>query len=184
VELGERIRVLRTKKRLSQGDLAKAVESATSTISEIERGERKPRTELLVKMADYFDVSIDILLGRIPEEKSREFAELKTEMDTLRKDYKNLSAKINEFFMCLREIPPPVTVPAELLMEIPDTINENTRARLEGEFGLSVRTSRLEDMYVDEIFRYLLIIEIMKEKGWGLSKKEQLEQGEGETRSG
>lgn len=164
MELGDRIRELRTKNRLSQGDLARAIKSATSTISEIERGERKPRTELLLKIGDYFDVSIDFLLGRIPEETSRERVELKTEMEELRKDYKKLHAKIDEFFMCLREIPPPHTVPPELLMEIPDTIDENTQARLEAEYDLRIRMSRLEDKDINQIFRFLLVIERMKKK--------------------
>jgi len=90
IELGTRIRLLRTVKRLSQRELAKALGSATSTISEIERGGRAPRTELLLRMADYFGVSTDYLLGRGTEDHGKVLKGLIAEVDKLKKDYDDL----------------------------------------------------------------------------------------------
>lgn len=37
------------------------------TIRKYERGEREPNISMLIKIADYFDVSIDYLVGRSDE---------------------------------------------------------------------------------------------------------------------
>ena len=58
-----RIKDLRTDKKLSQNQLAKELNVAQNTISQWERGIRDLDGETLTKLASYFDVSIDYLLG-------------------------------------------------------------------------------------------------------------------------
>jgi transcriptional regulator with XRE-family HTH domain len=64
VHFGDRIKELRGKQGLSQEQLATAVKSTGATISEIESGKRHPRYRLIEAIADYFDVSVDYLMGR------------------------------------------------------------------------------------------------------------------------
>ncbi|MGL4761852.1 MAG: helix-turn-helix domain-containing protein [Sarcina sp.] len=60
----ERFKKLRLEKEINQKDLSKILQTSTSTIGMWEQGRRSPDKEMLVKIADYFDVSIDYLLGR------------------------------------------------------------------------------------------------------------------------
>lgn len=69
---GERLRDLRKKRRLTQVELGKEVNVTSTAISYYEKGEKKPAYETLVKLADFFDVSLDYLLGRVDSEKGEE----------------------------------------------------------------------------------------------------------------
>jgi len=59
-----RLKELRIYKQLSQSDIANDFGISQQTISSYENGTREPDFELLSKFADYFDVSIDYLIGR------------------------------------------------------------------------------------------------------------------------
>ncbi len=59
-----RLKELRNKLGLSQTQLANQIGIAQNTLSQYEKGTRQPDHETLKKLADYFDVSIDYLLGR------------------------------------------------------------------------------------------------------------------------
>lgn len=64
VLLGQRIARLRKNKNLSQADLAKIINIGTSTLGMYETGKREPNNEMLSRIADYFNVTTDYLLGR------------------------------------------------------------------------------------------------------------------------
>ena len=68
--IGERIAQLRKSRSMSQFQLAKTLNIATSTLGMYERNKRKPNMEMLEKLADFFGVSIDYLLGREISDKS------------------------------------------------------------------------------------------------------------------
>ena len=59
-----RLKELRESRRLTQDGLGKKFGLAGSTISLYERGQRQADYETLIKFADFFDVSVDYLLGR------------------------------------------------------------------------------------------------------------------------
>ena len=59
-----RLKELRKKRHLSQLALANDLTMNQNTVSRYERMEREADYETLIKLADYFDVSIDYLLGR------------------------------------------------------------------------------------------------------------------------
>jgi transcriptional regulator with XRE-family HTH domain len=61
---GDRIKQLRFAKDMSQGDLAKALHVAQTTVSQWESNDRKPSIDTLSQIADYFGVSTDYILGR------------------------------------------------------------------------------------------------------------------------
>lgn len=70
--LGDRIKLLREEKHLKQEELAKDLSVAPSTIGMYETNKRQPNNDLIIKLAKYFNVSTDYLLGksdiRNPEE--------------------------------------------------------------------------------------------------------------------
>ena len=59
-----RLKELRKKKGISQLRLATDLNTTQNTISRYETGEREPGIDELIKIADYFHVSIDYLVGR------------------------------------------------------------------------------------------------------------------------
>ena len=60
--LNERIKLLRKEKNWSQDELAKLIQTDARQISRYENGKITPSVEVLVKLAEVFDVSIDYLL--------------------------------------------------------------------------------------------------------------------------
>ncbi|NPV92681.1 MAG: helix-turn-helix transcriptional regulator [Firmicutes bacterium] len=61
---GDRLRDLRNENDLKQKDLGKIIGVAKSTVSQWESGGRTPDASTLIKLADFFKVSVDYLLDR------------------------------------------------------------------------------------------------------------------------
>ena len=59
-----RLREIRKSKGLSQLKLAMELNTNQNTISRYENGEREPGIGELIKIADYFNISVDYLLER------------------------------------------------------------------------------------------------------------------------
>ena len=59
-----RLKEIRKKKGISQLKLAMDLNTNQNTISRYETGDREPGINELIKIADYFNVSIDYLVGR------------------------------------------------------------------------------------------------------------------------
>lgn len=62
--IGQRIASLREKHGLSQAELAKHFNIGTSTLGMWETDKRRPSTDMLVVIAQFFNVTTDYLLGR------------------------------------------------------------------------------------------------------------------------
>lgn len=58
------VKQLRNRHRISQADLGKFIGVTDGTISKLENGRNYPSMELAIKLADFFDVSLDELIGR------------------------------------------------------------------------------------------------------------------------
>lgn len=65
MDLGKRILDLRTKKKMSQTELADLVQTTRTTVSKWENGDSEPSASQLKKIADVFGVSIDYLCGNM-----------------------------------------------------------------------------------------------------------------------
>lgn len=63
-EFQRRLQWLREKKRISRKVLSELCGLAPDTVRRYERGEREPRMTSLTALADYFEVSVDYLIGR------------------------------------------------------------------------------------------------------------------------
>ena len=59
-----RLKEIRKSKGISQLKLAMDLNTSQNTISRYETGEREPGIDELIKLADYFNVSVDYLLER------------------------------------------------------------------------------------------------------------------------
>ena len=53
------LKILRKKNRITQHELADALHISQTSVSKYERGESEPDLEMVIKMADYFGVTID-----------------------------------------------------------------------------------------------------------------------------
>ena len=60
-----RLKELRRERKISQLKLALDLNMNQNTVSRYENLEREADYETLIQIADYFDVSLDYLLGRI-----------------------------------------------------------------------------------------------------------------------
>lgn len=60
---GERLKELRTEKNIGQNALAVALELSNASVSYWETGKQIPSAEVIFKLARFFDVSADYLLG-------------------------------------------------------------------------------------------------------------------------
>ncbi|MCR8641097.1 helix-turn-helix transcriptional regulator [Paenibacillus sp. N1-5-1-14] len=64
MKYGDRISQLREKHGLTQGDLANKIGISRASLSHYETNRREPDYETTNKIATYFNVSVDYLLGR------------------------------------------------------------------------------------------------------------------------
>lgn len=60
----ERLRELRKSKNMTQKQIAKILHCSNTTISNYEAGNNEPSFSILLVLSDYFNVSVDYLLGR------------------------------------------------------------------------------------------------------------------------
>ena len=63
-DFGAHLKSLRISAGLTQKQLAIEIGASERGIQNYELGERKPTYEILIALADYFDVSLDYLVGR------------------------------------------------------------------------------------------------------------------------
>lgn len=63
MSVGNRISELRNKRNLTQDGLANRVGISRAALSHYEKDRREPDYDTLVKLADFFDVTTDFLLG-------------------------------------------------------------------------------------------------------------------------
>ncbi|HHT7814565.1 TPA: helix-turn-helix domain-containing protein [Streptococcus suis] len=87
--LPQRLKELRTEAGLTQKEIAEKIHVGQNSYSNWENGNRKPTAEITSKLADFFKVPIDYLLGnseiRNPYEKS-EFESLFDQLDDEQKE--------------------------------------------------------------------------------------------------
>jgi transcriptional regulator with XRE-family HTH domain len=67
--MAKRLTELRNAKGLAQKDIAEYLGITKSAYGFYEQNRREPSPEIIKKLADYFDVSADYLLGRINKPK-------------------------------------------------------------------------------------------------------------------
>ena len=64
MSFAERIIQLKSEHKLLQKDIAAAIGLSIRAYQYYEKGQKEPTLSVLVRLADYFDVSLDYLVGR------------------------------------------------------------------------------------------------------------------------
>lgn len=64
MELTENLKLLRKEKKIGQDVLAKILNISAKTVSHWETGYTEPSVLQLIQLADYFEITIDELVGR------------------------------------------------------------------------------------------------------------------------
>lgn len=67
MSLGKNISSLRKKHKLTQEELAKRIDISRAALSHYEKDRREPDIETIKKIADYFGVTVDLLMDGISE---------------------------------------------------------------------------------------------------------------------
>ena len=78
--LGENLKTLRTNKKMTQQDVADMLNIPRGTYAHYEINKREPDNATLILLADFFEVTVDYLLGR--EEKDSTIAAHRTDNPT------------------------------------------------------------------------------------------------------
>lgn len=85
---------LREDRDISRKDLAMVLNISVSTLGMYEQGRREPNIDMLIKIANYFDVSIDFLVGRSFKNENNEVLtealHVKNQIDKLPQEYKDI----------------------------------------------------------------------------------------------
>lgn len=74
--IGERIKELRKSKKMSQSELGKFIGVSQTTVTAWENGRAEPSSSYVAKLATFFNVSTDYLLGRDTREDDLKTADL------------------------------------------------------------------------------------------------------------
>lgn len=77
---GDRITELREEMGITQAELSDNVHVSGSSVSEYEKGVTNPSMSVLLQLADFFDVSLDYLMGRTTIRST--FQKLESQLET------------------------------------------------------------------------------------------------------
>ena len=91
----DRLKELRAKYNYTQGDMAEMFNVSLGAVGNWETGKRVPDTEMLVRIADRFNVTVDYLIGR--EVKQEDNDELSEYLEQLKR-FKNAPRIENAVF--------------------------------------------------------------------------------------
>jgi transcriptional regulator with XRE-family HTH domain len=99
--LGDNMMLLRKKRSLSQADLGKMIGTSGDVIGRYERGDITPSIDVVEKIADALEVSIDYLIGKTKMVLDKETVERLEDISKLPDEKKNYI--FNLIDMCLRD---------------------------------------------------------------------------------
>ena len=72
MDFGDNMMLLRKKKKLSQSALGKLIGTSGDVVGRYERGDIKPSIDVVTKIADVLEISIDYLIGKTNLQLDRE----------------------------------------------------------------------------------------------------------------
>lgn len=94
MNFAECLQELREDRNISRKELAAYLNISVSTLGMYEQGRREPNIDMLIMLADYFNVSLDFLVGRSADNEERknmlEALRLKNKIDKLPQEYKDI----------------------------------------------------------------------------------------------
>lgn len=98
----ENFEIIRKQKKLTQSEVADSLKITQATLSSYENGRTQPDFKTLIALADFYDVSIDYLLGRdneknliVPDDKKEIVQKL---LALPQRMFDNLSGQIEAYY--------------------------------------------------------------------------------------
>ena len=101
MNLGDNMMLIRKKKGLSQADLGKLIGTSGDVIGRYERGDITPSIDVVTKIADALEVSIDYLIGKTNLQLDKQAVKRLEDISKLPDDNKNFV--LNLIDMALRD---------------------------------------------------------------------------------
>lgn len=96
-----RLKDLREERKLSQLEVAKAIGGSQSNLAKWEKGTISPSADFIIKLADFFQVSADYLLGRADDfgyvNVQSSAPALTTQEQNLLKDFRKLVPEMQSY---------------------------------------------------------------------------------------
>ncbi|MBE6837326.1 MAG: helix-turn-helix transcriptional regulator [Ruminococcus sp.] len=93
IVIGDRLKLLRTQKKIMQKDLCDEINVVITTYAGYENGKHEPPSEILVRLADFYNVSLDYIVGRtdnpkgiFAEEENKDLSERVAQLEKLFKE--------------------------------------------------------------------------------------------------
>lgn len=74
--IGSKIKEFRTKKNISQEELAEFLKTTPQAISRYELGQRKTNNDILFELADYFNISINDFFPDTTNKQNKDYKEI------------------------------------------------------------------------------------------------------------
>lgn len=118
--LNERLKSLRVQSRVTQRAIANGIGVSEGTVQKFEYGQAKPKLDTVVRLADFFNVSTDYLLGRADNTDSLE-RELVTIFRGLDTNERNALVKFAEYLRFSQAATPAALKKALMSPEKPQT---------------------------------------------------------------
>lgn len=110
MEFKDRLKELRNIKKISQNELSKTIGVHVTNISRYERGENKPTTQVLSKLANALDTTTDYLMSGSTDDiatnnlSDKEMLSLFKKVTSLSKEKQNVVKELIEAFIFKTEI--------------------------------------------------------------------------------
>lgn len=138
----ERLKQLREERGLLQRELAETLKLSRVTVTNYEKGKRFPEADLLVKLADHFNVSVDYLIGR-GEQEDKERGLSMTTFQSL-PEAQAVAEKLNPSLQAVRLLEQ-LNCKADKIIQLLET-HEKTQSFVLALNGLSVPQLSEEDL--------------------------------------
>lgn len=103
MEFRQRLRLLRTEQNITQATLADYLDYGYTAISNYESGRNEPSINDLIKISDFFHVSVDYLVGKSPLRKNQGNITA-AELDKLLILTEKIQLETNEILITLKQI--------------------------------------------------------------------------------
>lgn len=94
--IGENIKFYRKEKNFTQEQLAEAMGVSVGAVSKWENGASAPELSLIMELADFFEISVDALLGYKLRDNSAEKVSERIKILRLQKDYSNVFSEVEK----------------------------------------------------------------------------------------
>lgn len=135
-----RIHSLRLEKNLSMMEAARRLNLPYTTYVNYEKGNREPNSEVLIGLADFFDVSVDYLVGKTDERKPKVLPDNVIPLPATKKRplYGNIAC--GEPILAANNI--------EAMVDVPDDVNADFCLRCKGDSMINARIFDGDIVYI------------------------------------